>query len=435
VIASYDEIASLGPGNPKGFALWCWAYLGWVPHHKQEAFGASEARSLYYICGIRHGKSDAAAARFLYRMFYGAGHRYINAALTQDQANIVVERAHQLALSGPLAGYVDRYIKSPFPTLILKNDARLQGRTVDDPNLLRGRPYNGAGVDEGSFAKEEAVRLLRGRTLDFDGWVAIYTTPNGKGSWLHSAYLKAFWEHEHGNPKFFAATGTTWDNPHIPREALEELKAECEREGRDRWYRQEVLGEFVDMEGATFPASVLERVFRTGLVAETSPIRNEIYVTGWDVGRKTTRTCGLTLGCARDPLRGVALRTIRPGNWDWNIVYRAIDETARQWGAHTIIDGTGVGDSVPSNVSVIVEPFLFTKRSRGDLITELQSVCHRENGLALPVEWNDLRTQMMLHTWDEDAEGQTWDELDALMLAVHHARAITFRGPILTRLA
>lgn len=408
--------------------------LGWTPHAKQELFGESTARSLYYICGIRHGKSDAAAMRFLYCMFFGAGHRYINAALTQDQANIVVERAHQIALSGPLACYVEKFVRSPFPTLILKNDARLQGRTVDDPNLLRGRPYHGAGVDEGSFAKEEAIRLLRGRTLDHNGWLAIYTTPKGRGTWLHLEYVRALQEIDRGNPGYFCATGTTWDNPHIPREAIEELKRECEAQSNMRWYQQEVLGEFVDMEGATFPQEILDRVFQSGLVCEPAPIPKHIYVTGWDIGRHAAITVGTTLNATEERLRGVD--RVRLKNTPFAEQKAQIDGAARHWGAHVIMDATKGSMGVPilETIDTIAEPFEFSRQKRDGLIATLRAVCQTPDGIVLPREWTELYTQMQLHTYEEDVDGFTWDDLDSLMLAVHHARAITFRGPLLTRL-
>lgn len=448
-----DTLEAFAPGRPGAFAQWADLMLGWTPHSYQESFGQSEAKNLYLVCGIRFGKSDAAAARYLHRMFYGPGHRYINAALTQDQANIVVERARDLALQGPLAGFVDRYVKSPFPTLILKNDARLQGRTVDDPNLLRGRPYHGAGVDEGAFAKEEAIRLLKGRTLDHHGWTAIYTTPNGMGSWLHVAYVQALQEQSRGNPGYFAATATTYDNPHIPRASLDELRAECERDGRQRWFDQEVLGQFVDMEGATFPVSVLDRIFMTaedrkliGYDIETGPppparpghpisgkVRTPppIYVAGWDLGRKTTLSVGTVLEVSGERFRGVDL--VRHNGTPWPVVEKSIETTQRKWKAHTMIDGSGVGDPIESHLEVPVRPFIFTAKTRSNLITETQAVCHR-GGILLPREWNHLYTSMMLHTWKEDAEGQTWDDLDSLMLAIHHANEVTFKGPLLIRL-
>jgi hypothetical protein len=372
--------------------------------------------------------------RFLYRMFYGPGHRYINAALSQDQANIVVERAHQIALGSPLDGFVAKYVKSPFPMLVLKNDARLQGRTVDDPDLLRGRPYHGVGVDEGSFASEEAVRLLRGRTLDYNGWTAIYTTPKGAGTWLHVAYANASREHENGSPDYFAETGTTYDNPHIPRESIDSMRAECEANGRMRWFEQEILGQFVDMEGATFPQHVLDSVFKAGLEREVEPRPRQVYVAGWDIGRSAAITCGTVLRATDDPLMGI--EQIRLANTPTLQLKAAIDGTTRRWGAHATLDATPGSMGVPiyEMLDTPATPFAFTRKSRDGLIATLRSVTQTPGGILLPREWTQLYTQMQLHTYDEDVAGFTWDELDSLMLAVHHARETTFRGPALIRL-
>lgn len=422
------DLLPLAPGQPRAFPRFCHAFLGWTPHPKQVAYGEADARTLFAICGIRFGKSAMAAARFLHRMFYGSDHRYLAAAFSQDQANIVVEQAAAMAYAGSLSGWVRDYKRQPHPTLRLKNGATLQARSTDDADLLRGRAYHGINVDEAAYARRDDVDVLRGRTIDYGGWLSVTTTPKGK-NWVFPLYLRAMAEQASGNGRYFAQTGTTWDNPVIPRSEIERIREEYP----DRSYRQEILGEFVDLEGATFPPEVLDRVFQTGLTCETEPRPGCLYVVGWDLGRKTTRTVGTVIECSSDPLRVVA--SIQLSSAPWPTIFAAINDTSRRWNANTIIDSTGVGDVVYQSVNVSVEPFIFTARSRAELITELQSVAHRPNGLLIPREiCGDLYAQMQLHTWQEDAEGQTWDEFDSLMLAVHHARETTFRGPALIRI-
>jgi hypothetical protein len=332
-----------------------------------------------------------------------------------------------MAYAGPLAGFVADYRRSPHPTLTFKNGATIQARSTDDADLLRGRAYHGINVDEGAFARSEDVDVLRGRTLDYGGWLSITTTPKGK-NWLFPLYHRALAEMTAGNPRYFAQTGTTWDNPAIPPDEIARIREEYP----DRTYRQEIMGEFVDLDGATFPLEVLDRIFRAGLVCEDAPVRGRIYAAGWDLGRKTTLTVGTVVECSGDPIR--AVEQVRLASAPWPAIFGAINRSARHWGANTTIDGTGVGDVVLQSLDVAVTPFIFTARSRAGLITELQSIAHQPNALLIPREWTELYTQMQLHTWEEDASGQTWDDLDSLMLAVHHARETTFRGPALIRL-
>ena len=376
------------------------------------------------LCGIRFGKSDAAAARFLWRMFYRPGGKYLNAAFSQDQANIVVERAYAMASSGPLAPCVEKFARSPHPTLILKNGASLQSRSTDDANLLRGRAYHGINVDEGAFARPDDIEVLRGRTIDYAGWLSMTTTPKGK-NFVFPLYTRAEAEQRAGNPLYFAMTGTTWDNPMIPRAEIERIQ----RDYPDRTYRQEIMGEFVDLEGATFPLEILDRMFQP-VTPETSPLAGRVYAAGWDLGRKTTQSVGTVLD-ASETLRGV--HRVRLTSAPWPTIASSIDDTATRWGAQTVIDSTGVGDAVMAMVNVHVSPFIFTAKSRANLITGLQAVAHRGE-IIVPRDWTELYTQMQLHTWEEDADGMTWDDLDSLMLAVHHAREVTFRGPALIRL-
>lgn len=428
------DISGLLPGTPGAFHAFGKHLLvgkdglGWIPHAKQSAFGDSLAKVLLLICGIRFGKSDVLAARYLHAMTFTPGGSYLNTGPSQEQANIVVERAHMLAKSGPLIGMIDRYIKSPHPTLYFVNGAKLQARSSDDTDLLRGPAHHGVGVDEAALASQGDIDVLRGRLMDHAGWLALVSSPKGK-DWLYASYVNAEGRQKNGDGRFFAATGTTWDNPIIPRDEIQRMK----EDSSERWYRQEIMGEFMDLEGATFPREVLDKVFANGLALETSPIKGGIYVVAWDLGRKTTMSVGTVLECSTDTLRVVDV--IRLSAAPWPVIYKAIEGAHAKWGAYTIIDGTGVGDVVYESVGVPVTPFIFTRKSRTGLITTLQSVAHKGGSLLIPRETTpDLYMDLLVHTWEEDAEGRTWDDLDSLMLAVHHARDITFRGPLMVRL-
>lgn len=416
------DIAALAPGRPHGFDRWCRALLNWTPHAKQEAFGNSPARILLLICGIRFGKSDVAAARFLHQMFFTPGGRFLNASFSQDQANIVVQRAYDLAANGPLAGFVEKFVHGPHPMLVLKNGASVQARSTADANLLRGRAYHGINLDEGGFSTRDDAMILLGRVIDYAGWVGVTSTPPPMKNWLFEWWVGAQSEQMRGDPHSFAMTGTTYDNARIPITEIDALRERYTELG----FQREVMGEFVDNEGATFPMEVVNRIF-ADYVPEADPIRDPAtgkiarsYVTAWDLGRKTTVTSGITLDNT-DPsaLRGVA--QVRLVSAPWPRVFEAIEREQAHWNSSVMMDGTGLGDVVYQSVNVASVPFIFNPKTRTQGILQLQKVTQTPGAIILPLSWHQLRTQLMLHTWKEDAEDQTWDDFDSLLMAVHMA--------------
>lgn len=421
----------MAPGVPGGFASFTEALLRWLPlNDKQNNFGQSTAKLLLLICGIRFGKSDVAAARLLHRMFFTRDGRFLNASFSQDQANIVVERAIALATSGPMAGFVLKVVRSPYLTLVLKNGATLQARSTADANLLRGRAYHGVNMDEGAFAKRTDADVLLGRVIDYAGWVSVTSTPPLVKNWLFEWWVRAMSEQMKGDPRSFAVTGTTYDNPLIPREEIEGLKARY----TDLGFLREVMGEFVDNEGATFPMAVVDRVFLP-YQPEVSPrlgksSGNPIgqYLDSWDFGRKTTLTVGHTwdLSGRRYPglkgrygIRGVARQRLH--GEPWPVQARKVSDTQAYWTSEVCGDSTGVGDVVIGFLECAMTGILFNPKSRGQMILETQKAFQTPGAIVIPDTWHELRTQLLLHTWAEDSEGQTWDDFDSLILGVHHA--------------
>lgn len=423
------EVAAMSPGKPQGFVRWCRAFLSWVPHSKQTGFGESLAKIILLACGIRFGKSAVAAARFLYYMFFTPNGRFLNISFSQDQATIVVEMAIQMAMSGPLAGFVLRIRKSPHLTLEFKNGATLQARSADDIDLIRGRPYDGIGADEGALLTRADLETLLGRTIDRKGWLAIYSSPKGRSGCFFEWYVEAVREMKRGNPRYWADTGTTYDNPHMPPEEIEFMRNRYTEDG----FRQEVMGEFVDREGATFPAEIVERVFGEDYALPVAPKQIETYpgvwtypphnlgasVTAFDLGRKTTVTAGYTFGVSGGNL--VGWDRVRLQSAPWALVSRTIEETQAKWKSTLTVDGTGVGDAIVSGLNAAVSPpggTIFTQKLRAQMILETQKA-FQTGAIKMHPSWSEARTDFILHTWKEDAEGRTWDDFDAVIMAVH----------------
>jgi len=367
------------------------------------------------VCGIRFGKSDCLAPKYLHHMFYRRNGRYLNVSFSEDQAKIVVSRAIEMALSGPMHGYVEKVVKSPHLTLVLKNGATLQARSLDDANLLRGKTYDGIGDDE-AFGKREEFDVLPGRVIDRDGWIAITTTPPPIKNWVFEMWLKAQSEQMKGNPRYFAETGSTYDNPYLSREAIDAWRSQYTEMGAQR----EIMGEFVDNEGATFPIAIVNPAF-TDALPETEPIKGGSYVASFDLARKKALFAGIVIETSGPQIRVV--EHIRSAGMPWVEQCRTIEQIQSKWDATIVIDGTGVGDVVDGMLNVAATPFIFTPKSRAQGIILMQKV-FQTSGIVIPAEFSELRTQLLLHTWKEDAADQTWDDFDALLMALWKANGM-----------
>lgn len=416
------------PGVRGAFARWSKAFLNWTPHPAQARAADSMARRGLLVTGSRWGKSEFVAAFFLWLMFWNAGHRYLNCSISQDQANLVLNKALGFAQREPMRFFVDweACVVSPFPKIVLKNGAELWVRsTVKNCAFIRGHSFHGINYDECAYGKETDLDVLLLRIADYDGFLWLTTTPKGK-NWVYATFVQWGEARKAGSPEHFVHTGPTHENPYIPARALDALSR-----GDDRRYRQEVLGEFVEVEGATFPYWVIEKIFQE-YEPETEPLKDKDgrdaarYLCSWDFGRKTTLTVGHTFDIA-SKIRGVD--RVRLFSAPWPKVYAEVERLENHWDASTIGDGTGVGDVVFQSVNVTMVPFIFTPKSRAMLITEAQETTQTPDAVVLPVDWVELRTDMILHTWKEDAEGRTWDDLDSFLLGVHQANNLTKRGP------
>lgn len=365
------------------------------------------------MCGIRFGKSDVAAARFLYHMFFTRKGKFLNASFSEDQAKIVVLRAQELAETGLLAEIMEKPRLSPHLTIRMANGAWLQARSTDDADLLRGKAYHGINMDEGGFCAGDDAGILEGRVIDYDGWLSVTSTPPLLKNWTFQNWVKAQTEQMQGNPRYYAETGSTYDNPIIPVHRIDEMRDKL----TDLGFQREVMGEFVDNEGATFPVAIVNPAF-VDYQPETSRLPGKSYLSAFDLARKKALFAGVTLEVSGAQIRGI--ERVRGSGIPWTEQCRLIESAQSQWDSSVVIDGTGVGDVVDGMLNIAATPFIFTPKSRAQGIILMQKV-FQSGGIVLPASWSELRTQLLLHTWKEDAEGQSWDDFDALLMALWKA--------------
>lgn len=120
----------------------------------------------------------------------------------------------------------------------LKNGNRIFYRSLEEPDTaLRGLNICKAYVDECAYVDKYAMDVVRGRLLTTNGQLIMITTPKGTNNWLYEDYFVNKRE-DVAYLKF-----SILDNPIISQEAVERLK----RSYDELMYRQEILGEFINL--------------------------------------------------------------------------------------------------------------------------------------------------------------------------------------------
>jgi len=152
----------------------------------------------------------------------------------------------------------------------------------------------------------------------------------------------------------------------------------------------------------------------TGL---SEPIQGRRYCHGWDLARKRTFTVGVTLDISKKPYQIVALERFQR---DWKDVYAAIRKRHKEYGGAVIIDSTGLGDVVISELSDIKpQGFNFGERggkAKSELIANLEKV-HALGHVAYPYI-EQIQEDGELWTLQDELQNFYWDgnsECDAVM--------------------
>jgi len=220
------------------------------PHPKQLAFIVSPAKRKVVRAGRRGGKTVGvgiyAVERFL------AGHRVLYAAPTSEQISrfwATVSRA----LAEPIDGKVFYKNETEHIIEVKGTEQRIRAKTAWNADSLRGDYCDELILDEFQLMNEDAWGLVGApMLLDNDGNATfIYTPPS-----LHSRSTSKANDPQHAAKLFKKAKElsktqperwatfhfSSMDNPHISREALDEITGDMTALA----YRMEILAEDID---------------------------------------------------------------------------------------------------------------------------------------------------------------------------------------------
>lgn len=211
------------------------------PHAKQEQFMASKAKRKVIVAGRRGGKTTG-VAMLAVDMFLD-GRRILEAAPTQDQTEAFWEKIKEYLSELIVAGLI--YKNETKRLLELPNGGRIRTKTAWDADTLRGDYADLLILDE--FADMDVTawdEVGAPMLLDNDGDAIFIGTPKRRNHFF-KMYQQAVADVD---GRWQAWHFTSFDNPHLSREALDEIT----RDMTDSAYRQEIMAEFLEGEGSVF---------------------------------------------------------------------------------------------------------------------------------------------------------------------------------------
>lgn len=211
------------------------------PHPKQAQLLRSKAKRKVCCSGRRVGKTTGVAILAVEAMLQGR--RVLEAAPVSDQTN-AFWAACKKALAEPIAAGI--ILKNETERILeIPGAGRIKTKTAFNADTLRGDYADLLILDEYALMDPDAWNEVGApMLLDNDGDAVFIFTPLRKNHAYH-LFLRA---QADDSGRWAAFQFTSFDNPHLSREALAEITSDM----TDEAYRQEILAEFLEGEGAVF---------------------------------------------------------------------------------------------------------------------------------------------------------------------------------------
>lgn len=333
------------------------------PHAKQAAFARSKAKRIVVCAGRRVGKTTGVAIKAVEAMLQGR--RVLEAAPVSDQTN-AFWAACKKALAEPIdAGIVLK--NETDRTLEIPGGGRIKSKTAFNADTLRGDYADLLILDEYSLMHPDTWNEVGApMLLDNDGDAVFIFTPLRKNHAYHM-FVRA---QADDTGRWEAYQFTSFDNPYLSKDALDEITSDM----TDEAYRQEILAEFLEGEGAVF-----RNVDACMHAPETVPWQHKDHrlVAGVDWGKQHDYTC-ISIGCvtckcevARDRFNQI----------DYTVQRDRLRALCEMWKpSYILAEANAMGDpiiDVLQRERLPVLPFQTTSSTKPPLIENLALVFER----------------------------------------------------------
>jgi hypothetical protein len=283
----------------------------------------------------------------------------------------------------------------------LGNGAIIEARSTQRRGqYLLGHDYDFFVFDEVAFEDEAEFvvnEVIKMRLADRNGKLDLISTPNGR-NWFYRKMCQL----EKQGRKAYIQSGDSRENRYISGKYLKtQMKYLA-----DKRVAQNIMGQFVDSGGEIIPGENIDRALLEGIPDRDHYIESrasDYYITGWDLARKKTATVGITIMVQKQFCTVVHLTRIK--KWDWNIIIEAIRRQQRLFPGRLLIDATGLGDVVVSQLADLAPTsVIFTPKTKAELLTNLE-LFHSMG-------------KIKYHRWElPDCDGRGWSLEDELRSA------------------
>lgn len=234
-----------------------------IPHQKQVEIIKSDARFKVIRAGRRSGKSTLEIEDMCFDAVTGKDRNIFYLAPTQTQAREIVWLLLRKRLHG-IGKFNEQRLEVLVPT-IDGGQSMIKLAGWENRENARGKSAYSIVFDEIDTMKEFFLSwqdIFRPMLIDTNGKATFIGTPKKE-----NPNLKRLEKVAETDKQYKCFHFTSFDNPHLPQSEKDELKKEYE--GNYESYRQEILAEHVDSQGALFNFSALVDVFSNTVVKTT----------------------------------------------------------------------------------------------------------------------------------------------------------------------
>lgn len=349
-------------------------------HDKQKEIAKSKARFRVIRAGRRSGKSSVEIEVMLFKAVTKANRNVFYIAPTQKQARSIIWEALKSRLGG-IGEANESRLEMKVPT----EDGGTSTVFVlgwENRENARGMKAHHITFDELDTMKDFFIgwqEIFRPMLIDTEGTADFIGTPKKENPNLRRV-VKEFADKNESYAEFHFTTG---DNPHVPQSEVAKAKDTMDADT----YRQEILAEYVENEGALFRFSALIDVF-TNTVVKT-PDKFLIIDVADDGSDKTKFSFW-------EGLEEYRRETFAHLNTE------AVIAQAREYAAqeriafsNMLVDAVGVGAAVAS--SSMLNGIIGFKSSYSAIRTDASPVMlpnvHYRTGAPLVSDYKNLRSQ------------------------------------------
>lgn len=244
---------------------------------------------------------------------------------------------------------------------------KLDMRSADKPENIEGFAYKFIMLNEaGIILRNDYLynNTILPMTLDFNPDFFVGGTPKGKGL-FHQLAVKA---QDNANEKWQFFHYTSYDNPYIEDEAIDELANQLPEAVK----KQEIYAEFLEDVSAVFM-----KIEQAATASFAEPAVNKRYYLGVDLGRLQDFTVLNVMDEGGNQVYMDRFKDI-----DWQVQRERIRHVAeRYYNAQIWVDATGIGDPIYEdlvNMNLNVQPYKFTNQSKKQLIQALMISLEQE---------------------------------------------------------